>query len=628
MKEVVCYFTIYENNAANAKRIYASKGLPVLCVAAGTEQVEETVTKLCNHGIRVFIARGGIASVLKKVVDVPVLSIHYDFMDFYRSVNEAFKISNKVAMIGWYDHLACFKDYLRLLPEQLKYYPLPHFMEPDYEEMVSAIRKSKEDGIEVVVGGAGVVPEAIKLGMKAVLVDVTEQAFLAAAEEAFREAYIQEEKRLRYVQMEAIFQNVSEGLIFSDLNGKILHFNERASALLPGLKEASFLAETGLDSSLVADIQKGVRFTNFVMAPGMRKLVLNVSFMRSRNEVSGILLAIQEASYIQSSETSLRRDIVNRGHFAKYTFGDITGSSRTIQKVKEMAALYAKSSGTVLILGETGAGKELFAQSIHNASARKNEPFVALNCATLPESILESELFGYVKGAFTGARNEGKEGIFETANKGTIFLDEIGEISQGLQARLLRVLQEKEIVRVGDRRVIPVDVRVIAATNRNLLEAVKQKTFRQDLYYRLCVLVLGIPPLRQRKEDIVPIASHLLLKNYHIQYRWTPWEEALLTSYDWPGNVRELSNFVERLMALCPEGESLSSVMECAMHPQEGMEAGTAEPEEEKEEMIVLKTLRECGGNREATAKRLGISRATLWRRLRELKAAGKIGDI
>lgn len=205
-------------------------------------------------------------------------------------------------------------------------------------------------------------------------------------------------------------------------------------------------------------------------------------------------------------------------------------------------------------MGETGTGKELFAQAIHNASRRQGQPFVAINCAAVPENLLESELFGYEEGAFTGARKKGKPGLFELAHGGTIFLDEIGDIAQAIQIKLLRVLQQKEIMRVGGQHTIPIDVRVIAATNRNLLAAVQEGTFRADLYYRLNVLPLYLPPLRERKEDIPVLLRDMLFKANRTLARYAPViaREILthLPAYSWPGNVRELQNIAERIMAL------------------------------------------------------------------------------
>ena len=214
--------------------------------------------------------------------------------------------------------------------------------------------------------------------------------------------------------------------------------------------------------------------------------------------------------YIQMVDRKIRKELIGRGHFAKNKFDDIVGDSRLISQTKQKAMRYAMSNSAVLIVGETGVGKEMFVQSIHNYSNRKYKPFVAVNCAALPQSIMESELFGYVKGAFTGARSEGKLGIFELAHTGTVFLEEISELPLDVQAKLLRIIQEKELTRVGDDKTIPIDVRVIAACNTNLRECVSNKTFRQDLYYRIAVLELKIPPLRERTEDIPHLVAQII----------------------------------------------------------------------------------------------------------------------
>ncbi|MBQ6662586.1 MAG: sigma 54-interacting transcriptional regulator [Firmicutes bacterium] len=227
------------------------------------------------------------------------------------------------------------------------------------------------------------------------------------------------------------------------------------------------------------------------------------------------------------------------GHVARYRFRDIIYRSEKMDRVIAMAKRIAKTDETVLIRGESGTGKELIAQSIHNSSARSDMPFVAVNCASLPESLLESELFGYEPGAFTGARSKGKTGLFEQANKGTIFLDEIGVVSPRLQAELLRTIQEMQIMKIGGDRVIDIDVRVITATNQDLEAAIKEGTFRRDLFYRINVLPLRLPPLREHKDDILPLLKHFLGPVYRgVKSR----EKALLMDHDWPGNVRELRN--------------------------------------------------------------------------------------
>lgn len=276
----------------------------------------------------------------------------------------------------------------------------------------------------------------------------------------------------------------------------------------------------------------------------------------------------------------------------------------------------------------------MFAQSIHNFSSRRNEAFVAVNCATIPANLLESELFGYVEGAFTGAKRGGKIGLFELAHKGTIFLDEIGETSLDMQARLLRVLEEHEIMRVGDDKVIPIDIRVIAASNRDLRQMVEAGTFRSDFYYRLDVLSLKLPPLRQCRENIGALID-LFSKKYSAQNNRRPIEyndESLeiLKNYNWPGNVRELKNVIERLVVTNSGGTvSGHEAMEALHIKQEPPVPDVSGPEtgliSSAESELIRQVLRECGGNKTAAAKKLGISRPTLHRRLKAMEDANAV---
>lgn len=241
----------------------------------------------------------------------------------------------------------------------------------------------------------------------------------------------------------------------------------------------------------------------------------------------------------EADSSAKRRDNVEKGFIAKYTFDDINYVSAKMKNVIDTAKLIARGSETVLLRGESGVGKELIAQSIHNYSSRRNGPFVAINCAAIPETLLESELFGYEPGSFTGARSKGKAGLFEQADGGTIFLDEIGDISAGLQARLLRTIQEMQIMRIGSDKVIDIDVRIICATNRDLEKAIEAGAFRRDLFYRINVFPLIVPPLVQRKDDIMPLFESFV---GDVFAELTDREKAILYAYDWPGNIRELNN--------------------------------------------------------------------------------------
>jgi len=311
-----------------------------------------------------------------------------------------------------------------------------------------------------------------------------------------------------------------------------------------------------------------------------------------------------------------------------FNTGDIIGRSRVMAELLETVALVAPTEATVLITGESGAGKELIASAIHLNSPRREKPFIQLNCAAITETLLESELFGHEKGAFTGADRR-KEGRFRLANLGSIFLDEISEMSVAMQAKLLRVLQEKEIQRVGGEEVLRVDVRVIAATNRDLRAEIKGGRFREDLYYRLNVVALAVPALRERREDIPLLAQHFLdsfaEKNRKHIKGFTPQAMDRLVRYDWPGNVRELMNAVERGVILC-RGDYVSEMdfpLSVSDVPAPEREAVREElladlPLEEVEKVTILKTLESAGGNKSETARRLGITRRTLHKKLKK----------
>lgn len=255
---------------------------------------------------------------------------------------------------------------------------------------------------------------------------------------------------------------------------------------------------------------------------------------------------LRKFSDTERQQHKLRAQVLKKGHVAKYTFEHIIGQSNEIMSTKDIARNMARSDSNVLIYGESGSGKELFAQAIHNYSRRKGYPFIAVNCAAIPNSLLESELFGYEEGAFTGAKKGGKPGFFELAHMGTLFLDEIGEMALNLQARLLRVLQEREVIRVGGDSVIHIDVRIIAASNRHLQELVKQGNFRRDLYYRLNVLPLNIPSLRERKTDIMLLLEYFK-KQFNTNFELSPEAYKMIGTNPWEGNVRELRNCVEYL---------------------------------------------------------------------------------
>ena len=303
----------------------------------------------------------------------------------------------------------------------------------------------------------------------------------------------------------------------------------------------------------------------------------------------------------------------------------IIGTSTAIRKVKEMVELVAASSATVLIQGESGTGKEVAARAIHRRSSRKDGPFVPVSCAALPETLLEAELFGYEKGAFTGASAR-KAGRFEVADEGTLFLDEIGETSKATQLKLLRVLQDGEFERLGSTKTTKVDVRIISATNRDLLGAVKKTEFREDLYYRLNVITINMPPLRERREDLPVLANHFL-KMYKEKNRkelggFSREAEYALRSYDWPGNVRELENAIERAVVLARRSTILASDFPAEIQGGRSKETEIVLPlgatMEEIERRVIEETLRYSEGDKTKAARILGINPRTISRKIQE----------
>ncbi len=360
----------------------------------------------------------------------------------------------------------------------------------------------------------------------------------------------------RSIQLQSLFEILQDildvGVIGIDDQGFVFTFNQKAE-YVTGLKSQEVLDRKA--SEMLPYIQfKECCSSKTKSSPRLIKIGdVDVNMTITPVVRQGILIGafalVQRFSDAEYKQHQLRLQLLNKGHRTKYTFADIVGESPAIQKACSVAKRMAASNGSILITGESGTGKELFAHAIHAASRRANYPFVAINCAAIPDSLLESELFGYEDGAFTGAKKGGKMGYFEFAHKGTLFLDEIEGMSQLLQLKLLRVIQEKEVLRVGGNRVIHVDVRIVAASNQNLFEMVKRGEFRKDLYYRVAVLPVELPPLRQRGNDVL-LLFHTIQEQIGSNFVLSGQAQQLFLQHPWEGNIRELGNCVEYLACL------------------------------------------------------------------------------
>ncbi|MCI6967255.1 sigma 54-interacting transcriptional regulator [bacterium] len=339
------------------------------------------------------------------------------------------------------------------------------------------------------------------------------------------------------MRMESILQHMEQGLLLTLSSGEVVLANPKLEQLANCSTKNELLSLRDLFPEPIAQQLEEMKDDAIALNLGGREIVVNHTILKFSTNIHQRLYFFSDVTYLRYLEQSAEMRAKKSGFVAKHTFNDIVHRSVAMKECIRQLRMFAESDKSILIQGESGTGKELLAQSVHNSSPRHHSPFVAVNCAALPESLLESELFGYEKGAFTGARQSGKMGLFEQANGGTIFLDEIGDMPVALQSRLLRVLQEKQVMRIGGDYVVNVNVRVIAATNQDLMQKINEGMFRHDLFYRLCVLPCQVPALRERREDILPLFQHFTgLTN-------VPDDIAdRLMRYDWPGNVRELQN--------------------------------------------------------------------------------------
>ena len=397
----------------------------------------------------------------------------------------------------------------------------------------------------------------------------------------------------RESQLNILLQFVDSGVIGISNEGNVFLYNENAKKII-GLRDGWVINKNGLE--LLSEIPfKYVLKTSKSIEEKLVKIngydvVVTVNPIKHSGKMYGAVAIIRKYVDMEKKEHILRKQLIGHRHSAKYNFDDIVGLSSLITECKNIAKRMSKSDSSILISGETGTGKELFSQAIHNNSKRKKYQFVAVNCGAFPENLLESELFGYEEGAFTGARKGGKPGLFELAHKGTLFLDEKSEMPMNLQVKLLRALQERQIVRIGGDRLIDVDIRIIAATNKNIKKHVDNGEFRRDLFYRLNVLPLKIPPLRARKEDILFLFDHIK-KQYNSDFTLTDKAKKTLIDYNWDGNVRELINCVEYLVNLDSRqiGEK-----DLPFHSQEEM---YYEDDIVNDQDIIVKLLETAGNN-------------------------------
>ena len=602
--------------------------IDVVVATGGRQEIVDCGQALSAKGAKIIITRKGTKSIFEETTALKVVGLNYTLSDYLWMLKErGIQTPGLVAFFS-YDPLG--QDILQMcemLGVQAKNYIFKNFA-----DCKACVESALLDGAVFSVGGAWTDPWAKKLGLPHVIIENSEGTILTALESAtqLRRVQLEEaEKQKRFkTQMEmyqAVLNFTHDAILAIDENGRVQVLNPPAERIM-GCRAADSIGrpvEEVLPNTLLPDVlESGEKQLDQIMQIHQTLCNTNRIPILVDGQRRGVVATFQDVKQLQNSEQKIRLKLHEKGLVAKYSFSDILGDSPAIRSTIQIAQSYAPSRASVLILGETGTGKELFAQSIHNASDRRDGPFVAINCAAVSNSLLESELFGYEAGSFTGASRGGREGVFELAHGGTLFLDEIGEIPRETQVELLRVLQEKEVRRVGGSRVIPVDVRIIAATNKDLLQETVEGRFREDLYYRLDVLDLKLPPLRERGDDVKILGIHL--------FRQLPGGEdpimqhlflQLLNEvgpYQWYGNIRELQNFVERANILMRSAGASEVRVSDILRRRSDPAPEPHQEAENRDRSAVEAALRNHPSSMEDAARSLGCSRQTLWRKMKK----------
>lgn len=587
-----------------------------------------------TQDVDAFVCTGTAGAFLRRHLSTPVALMRENGFDLLAALNEAAQIADRVAVFT--------RD--RAQPElgaaasllNIQIVSRVYTGRGQVREMADDVAAG---GIRVVIGSSMVTEYVRQAGLAGIL-STSRHSARQALDDAMAFCQRVQAESARKQQLDTMLAHVDEGIVALDRLGAIQAINPVMARLLHIAPEQALgrpLQEVIPVLAPLMAAEDGAGDYRMVNV-GNRSLVVSRFPVITQGVNTGTILKCQDTETVERADRRIRSSRRPGRFTARYHLYQILGESNAIRTAARLAEQYARTNSTVLVTGESGTGKELLAQGIHNASPRRDAPFVAINCAALPETLLESELFGYEEGAFSGSRKGGKPGLFELAHTGTIFLDEIGDMPLSLQTRLLRVLQEQEVLRLGGTEPTPINVRIIAATHRDLTRQIGAGAFREDLYYRINILRLYAPPLRERPEDIPELARHLVQQvsaRLGLKIDRRALMEALLpamTSYAWPGNVRELENIIERAVVslsaapprTLPEHQLRQTVPELfsagpspaasRSSDARGLRAHLSEVAAEQARRALL----DAGGNHDEAARSLGVSRSTLWRRLKQ----------
>jgi len=569
----------------------------------------------------VFITGESIVNKLRKRISTPIVSVPTDGSDIINAITLASNILGKNKKI-YFVHfnaplkvVTVFSKLTNINVEQISYNSIF-----EIEEIIDKLIKK---GVKQIVASSLVSLLAERNNIKSI-VYYSAKTYKNTFNQAINIAIAQCQIKYLSEQYKTISNLTDIGVICCDLNGKITHINKKALTILK-LEHSKIIGhnvQNLFNSKEIMDFDKvrDIGLYNKIDVVRGKKIIITTTPINIDDKISGLIFSFQETAEVSNTEYIIRNKEVKKCFKAKYSFNMLKGNNKLfIQNIKRAKA-FASNDFTILIQGETGTGKELLAHAIHDASSRSNNNFVTINCAALPEALLESELFGYEPGAFTGGQKGGKRGIVELAHGGTLFMDEIGELPVLLQSKILRFIEEKEIIKIGGTKLIPVDVRIIAATNRDLREEVKKGNFKIDLYQRLAVLKLTTIPLRDRSDDVDLLFRYFFEKikngNEIINESVIEYIVDKLKDYSWPGNIRELKSLVINFVAISKDTEITYDIADKILDDFIIYDKDNNVLNESLSKVNILNILKETQFNRTETAKRLGISRTTLWRKM------------
>lgn len=635
MAHVVGFILTNEEEARTVRETLFPKELAnggVLVRAIGPNETPQAAEELLRAGAQALIARGGTFHDLRSVnLSVPLVELTLGAQDVLLELSGVIEHYDQIWLIlsNW----VCF-DYEQckgLLPDKVRC-----FRYTWVSEMESFLRDLDAPKNTLIIGGGFTLEPAAKRGFDAVQLRSSPDSIREAWATALQILQEREKEAAKARQIATILASIEDGVVVLDGKGQVTLCNQKGEELL-GIPQTRLLGHSLVTllpqfQPVHKAYQQG-KMTERLVQTASHTLSVKftpVSDVSHSVPEGGILLTLRDVTKLQELEKNLRFQMNKRGLTAKYHFDDILTREDSMRRLIRWGRDCADSDSTVMIYGESGTGKELFAQSIHNASSRRDYPFVAVNCAALTESLLESELFGYEAGAFTGARKEGKAGLFELAHRGTLFLDEVNSMSLNTQAKILRVIEQKEVMRLGSDYIIPLDVRIITAANENLVQMVRRDAFRRDLFFRLNVLEMRIPPLNQRPKDILYLFRIFVaqLQNYDPkEVVLSPELESALLGHNWWGNVRELRNAAQRYTVLGGGPGTLNTLFPENGDSSDPLLVDDSMRVDLKEldrvvEGLVIQSLFNRGLTKTQTAKILGISRTALFKKLEGHKQA------